>query len=80
MAKTKAVQKNANSVVWRVRVKINEKRFFVKNTNNVEQVVLPKIFKRLVFEELNGKVGQECYYRVLELLKVDCTNLAANRH
>ena len=41
---------------WK-NLKINEKGLLVKDTNNVEQIVLPKSFKKLVFEELHNKMG-----------------------
>ena len=46
-------------------LKTNRKRFFVKNTTNIEQIVLPKTFKRLVFEELHDKNVHVGYKRAV---------------
>ena len=49
--------------------KINKKGLFVKDTNNIAQIVLPKSFIELVFEELHNKMGHLGYERVIELCK-----------
>ena len=50
-------------------LKINEKRLLIKAENSVEQTVLPKQFKKFVFEEKLNKMGRLGFDRVFELCK-----------
>ena len=47
---------------WK-NIKINEKVLLVKDANNIEQIVQPKSFKKLVFEELHSKMGDLVCFR-----------------